>query len=157
MHKGLILGEQQNVNVDTQHWKFGIYRNGVRIVDPMLHYTAYPLGYDDHGIIDSVCENLKKYKPEIGDNLFKAFEPTLNSPAIELSNKLYEMSNGYRSVYTLSGSDGIEVAIKLAFAYHEKKKNNKKKIVSFTDAYHGVTLLSLSCGDVGLERAYHGM
>lgn len=157
MHKGLILGRQQDVNVDTEHWKFGIVRNSKKIVDPMLHYTAYPLAYNDHGIIDAVCENLKKYKPETGDNAFKAFEPTLNSPHIELSNKLYEMSNGYRSVYTLSGSDGIEVAIKLAFAYHEKKKNNKKKIASFTDAYHGATLLSLSCGDVGLERAYHGM
>jgi adenosylmethionine-8-amino-7-oxononanoate aminotransferase len=157
MYKGLILGQQQDVEVDTEHWKFGIVRNSKKIVDTMLHYTAYPLAYNDHGIIDAVCENLKKYKPETGDNAFKAFEPTLNSPSIELSNKLYEMSNGYRSVYTLSGSDGIEVAIKLAFAYHEKKKNNKKKIVSFTDAYHGATLLSLSCGDVGTERAYHGM
>ena len=157
MHKGLILGQQQDVNVDTEHWKFGIIRNSKKIVDTMLHYTAFPLAYNDHGIIDAVCENLKKYKPETGDNAFKAFEPTLNSPAIELSNKLFEMSNGYRSVYTLSGSDGIEVAIKLAFAYHEKKQNNKKKIVSFTDAYHGATLLSLSCGDAGSERAYYGM
>lgn len=131
MHKGLILGRQQDVNVDTEHWKFGIVRNSKKIVDPMLHYTAYPLAYNDHGIIDAVCENLKKYKPETGDNAFKAFEPTLNSPHIELSNKLYEMSNGYRSVYTLSGSDGIEVAIKLAFAYHEKKEKQQKENCKF--------------------------
>ena len=36
MHKGLILGEQQNVNVDTQHWKFGIYLNGVSIVEYVI-------------------------------------------------------------------------------------------------------------------------
>jgi adenosylmethionine-8-amino-7-oxononanoate aminotransferase len=156
-YKGLIPGKQESVQVDTKHWKFGMCRDGKKIVDSMLHYGAFPLGYDDHGIIDKVCRKLKVCKPETGDNLFKAFEPTLNNPHIELSNKLYEMSKGYRSVYTLSGSDAIEVAIKLAFAYHEKQKNSKKKIVSFTDAYHGSTLLSLSCGDVGLEKAYHGM
>ena len=67
------------------------------------------------------------------------------------------MSNGYRPVYTLSGSDAVEVAIKLAFAYHKKKGNKRNKIVSFDDAYHGATLLSLTCGDVGLEGAYCGM
>ena len=123
----------------------------------MLHYTAYPLGYDDHGIVDKVCKRLKKFKPETGDNLFKSFEPTINSPHVELTDKLFEMSNGYRSVFALSGSDSIEVAIKLAFAYHERKGNKRKKIVGFDDAYHGATLLSLSCGSVGLEKGFHNM
>jgi len=157
LYKGLIPGQQQTPEVDTKHWKFGIYRNGVKIVDPMLHYTAYPLAYDDHGIIDKVCNRLKEHKPETADNLFKSFEPTLNSPHLELTDKLFKMSNGYRSVFTLSGSDGVEVAIKLAFAYHEKKGNNRKKIVGFDDAYHGATLLSLSCGSVGLEKGFHNM
>src|SRR6056300_128843 len=156
-YKGLIPGQQQHIEVDTKHWKFGIYRNGVRVVDHMLHYTAYPLGYDDHGIVDKVCKRLKKFKPETGDNLFKSFEPTINSPHVELTDKLFEMSNGYRSVFALSGSDSIEVAIKLAFAYHERKGNKRKKIVGFDDAYHGATLLSLSCGSVGLEKGFHNM
>ena len=156
-YKGLILGQQTEVDVDTKHWKFGTIRNGVKVVDTTLHYTAYPLAYDDHGIVDKVCDELKQYKPEPGDNVFKAFEPTLNGPHIELADKLYEMSNGYRPIYTLSGSDAVEVAIKVAFAYHESKGNTRKKIVSFDDAYHGATLLTLSCGDVGLEGAYYGM
>ena len=156
-YKGLILGQQEEVEVDTEHWKFGIIRHGAKVVDTTLHYTAFPLAYDDHGIVDKVCARLKNYKPEPGDNAFKSFEPTLNGPHLELADKLYDMSNGYRPVYTLSGSDAVEVAIKLAFAYHKKKGNKRNKIVSFDDAYHGATLLSLTCGDVGLEGAYCGM
>ena len=33
-YKGLILGKQDPVQVDVQHWKFGTYVNGVKIVDP---------------------------------------------------------------------------------------------------------------------------
>jgi len=156
-YKGLILGQQDEVEVDTEHWKFGIVRHGAKVVDTTLHYTAFPLAYDDHGIIDKVCARLKDYKPEPGDNAFKAFEPTLNGPHLELADKLYEMSNGYRPVYTLSGSDAVEVGIKLSYAYHNKKGNKRNKIVSFDDAYHGATLLTLSCGDIGLEGAYYGM
>ena len=39
-YKGLIPGQQSPVEVDTAHWKFGIVRNGVRVVDPQLHYTC---------------------------------------------------------------------------------------------------------------------
>ena len=156
-YKGLILGQQKDVHIDTEHWKFGIVRNGVKVIDTLLHYSAYSLGYDDHGIIDKVCESLKNFKPEVADGLFMAFEPALNSPHVELADKLYKMSNGYRPVFALSGSDGVEVAIKIAFAYHQKIGNKKNKIVSFDDGYHGMTLLSLSCGDKDLEKAYYGM
>ena len=62
-YKGLILGQQDEVEVDTEHWKFGIVRHGAKVVDTTLHYTAFPLAYDDHGIIDKVCARLKDYKP----------------------------------------------------------------------------------------------
>ena len=156
-YKGLILGQQKDVHIDTEHWKFGIVRNGVKVIDTLLHYSAYSLGYDDHGIIDKVCERLKTFKPEVADGLFMAFEPALNSPHVELADRLYKMSKGYRPVFALSGSDGVEVAIKMAFAYHQKIGNKRNKIVSFDDGYHGMTLLSLSCGDKDLEKAYYGM
>ena len=156
-YKGLILGQQKDVHIDTEHWKFGIVRNGVKVIDTLLHYSAYSLGYDDHGIIDKVCERLKTFKPEVADGLFMAFEPALNSPHVELADRLYKMSKGYRPVFALSGSDGVEVAIKMAFAYHQRIGNKRNKIVSFDDGYHGMTLLSLSCGDKDLEKAYYGM
>jgi len=154
-YPGLILGQQTPVAVDTKYWRFGTIRNGKRVVDNNLHYTSYSLGYDDHGIIDRVCGKLKKFKPETGDNVFKSFEPTLNSPHFELQNKINNMSNGYNSLFSLSGSDGMETAIKLAFAYQFQTNNTRKQIVAFDDAYHGATLLTLSCGGQGFDGFYN--
>lgn len=156
-YKGLIVGTQSPIDVDTKHWKFGIIEHGKKIIDPQMHYTSFPLGYyDDHGIIDTVCANLKKYKPEVGDNLFKTFTPTLNSPHVELCQKLYDMSNGYRTLFALSGSDGVEAAVKLASQYHQLQGRTRKKIVSFTDSYHGATSLTLSISGCDFG-GFHGM
>ena len=148
-HKGLIFGHQKKVNVDYDYWKFGIIKNNKKIIDNLLYYSSFSLGYENTQIIDLVCEKMKEFKPEIGDNVLPSIQnPTLNSPCINLADKLYEMSKGYKSIFTLSGSDGIEVAIKLAFAYHQNKSKKRKKIVSFDDGYHGATLLTSTCSDV---------
>ena len=157
-YKGLIVGKQEPIQVDTEHWQFGLVRNGSRIVDSAMHYTSFPLGYyDEHGIIDRVCERMKLYKPEVGDNLFKPHEPTLNTPHVELCQKLYDQSGGYRSLFALSGSDAVEAAVKLASHYQSVCGRRRKKIVSFTDAYHGATNLSASIGASGLEHNFYGV
>ena len=157
-YKGLIIGKQAPIEVDTEYWQFGIVSNGVKLIDPQLHYTSFPLGYyDEHNIIDRVCDRMKMHKPEIGDNLFKSYAPTLNTPHVELCQKLYDMTNGYRTMFTLSGSDGVEAAVKLAFAYGQAQGRTRKKIVSFTDAYHGATLMTLTIGSHGLEGGFHGL
>ena len=35
-YKGLIIGEQSPIAIDTKHWKFGIIENGKKIIDPQL-------------------------------------------------------------------------------------------------------------------------
>ena len=58
------------------------------------------------------------------------------------------MSGGFKSFFALSGSDANEGAIKLAFAYHQKKQNKDRKlIVSFDGSYHGSTYLTQSIGN----------
>ena len=157
-YKGLMLGQQGDVGVDTEHWKFGTIKDGVKLIDNLLYYSAFSIGYDDHGIIDKVCTRMKGFKHEMGDSLFLGHAgPTVNSPHVDLANRLWNMTNGYRPVFALSGSDGVEVAIKLAFAYHQRCGNTRKKIASFDDAYHGATLLSMSVGDVHFKSAYYGM
>ena len=36
-YKGLILGQQKDVHIDTEHWKFGIVRNGVKVILSLIH------------------------------------------------------------------------------------------------------------------------
>jgi len=62
---GVLPGQQNALQGNVDFWKFGIVENGERIVDPFLHYSSFVLGYKETRIIDSVCEQLKKYKPEV--------------------------------------------------------------------------------------------
>ena len=38
-YKGLILGPTKRCHIDTEHWKFGTIRNGVKVIDTLLHYS----------------------------------------------------------------------------------------------------------------------
>jgi len=154
---GVLPGQQNALQGNVDCWKFGIVENGERIVDPFLHYSSFVLGYKETRIIDSVCEQLKKYKPEVAETLHQGLPPRLNDPHWELAEKLYNMSEGYRSVFTLSGSDAVEAAIKLAAAYNEKMGNKKNKIVGLNDGYHGTTLLTLSVGSADFENPHYNM
>ena len=149
--KGLITYEQKNIDLPPQHWKFGIIDNDKYIIDPLLHWGCFLLGYtDDYGIIDYVSDILKSNKPEIAENIQYDDNYYLNHISFKLADKLYDITNGYKSFYALSGSDANEGAIKLASAYHKSKGNNRKKIVSLINSYHGSTMLTSSIGSDNL-------
>ena len=58
----------------------------------------------------------------------------------DLSQKLYDLSGGYEVIYSMSGSDAIEGAIKLA----KMCEPNRKTILGFRNSYHGSTYMSAS-------------
>lgn len=76
-----------------------------------------------------------------------------NVPAIELAEKLIQVAPpGLRRVfYSDSGSEAVEVALKMAYQYWcQKGHPEKKKFVKLTNAYHGDTLGSVSVGGIDL-------
>lgn len=154
---GALPGQQNALHGSVDFWKFGIVENGERIVDPFLHYSSFVLGYKETRIIDSVCEALKNYKPEVAETLHRGLSPRLNDPHWELAEKLYTMSGGYKSVFTLSGSDAVEAAVKLAAAYHQSTGSKRNKIVGLNDGYHGTTLLTLSIGSAEFDNPHYNM
>lgn len=154
---GALPGQQNLLYNNTDFWKFGVVENGERMIDPNLHYSSFVLGYTETRIIDNVCEAMKNYKPEVAETFSKGLAPRLNDPHWELAEKLYNMSGGYKSVFTLSGSDAVEAAIKLAAAYNEAKGNTRKKIVGLNDGYHGTTMLTLSVGSADFDNPHYNM
>jgi len=82
-----------------------------------------------------------------------------NIPAIELAERLIGLSpKGLQRVfYSDSGSTAVEAAIKIAFQYWQqqpdKKKQAKRQILSFHNAYHGDTLGAVSVGGIDLFHA----
>jgi adenosylmethionine-8-amino-7-oxononanoate aminotransferase len=74
-------------------------------------------------------------------------------PAIELAERLVEITPAglTRVFYSDNGSTGCEVALKMAFQYwRHQGENNRKRFISFKNAYHGDTLGAVSVGGIDL-------
>jgi len=145
-YTGLIPEVQKPVRPALPHWRYGVIEDGVKKIDPLLHYGCFTLGFENPNIIDKVCQVMKNIKPEIAEVVGYG-DIRLNQVSYELQNRLYQVTGGYNSFYALSGSDANEGAVKLASAYHHSRGNTKKtKILSLTPSYHGSTYLTSSLG-----------
>lgn len=104
-------------------------------IDLKNAWFSSPLGYKRHDIIDHVAEEMKNLKFDYADGC-------MTSPSRQkLANKLYDLSNGYYSVFGVSGSDAIETAVYISHMYH-----NKKIVLSLDTSYHGATMLTRGLG-----------
>ena len=78
-----------------------------------------------------------------------------NVPAIRCAKKLIGIApEGLTRVfYSDNGSTSVEIALKIAFQYHQQAPDGdpeKKKFISLVDAYHGDTIGSVSVGGINL-------
>lgn len=93
---------------------------------------------------------IKKQLKRISHSTFLGLS---NVPAIELAKKLIELApkNLTRVFYSDSGSEAVEVALKMTYQYWQHKgQKKKKKFVCLTNAYHGDTIGSVSVGGIDL-------
>lgn len=76
-----------------------------------------------------------------------------NVPSVLLAKKLIEIvPHGLSRVfYSDNGSTSVEIALKMAYQYCQQKGDRKRKrFISFTNAYHGDTIGSVSVGGIDL-------
>jgi adenosylmethionine-8-amino-7-oxononanoate aminotransferase len=118
--------------------------------------------------VSSLWTNVHGHRKEklddaIREQLGKVAHSTLlglsNIPAIRLAKKLIEIApKGLTKVfYSDNGSTANEIALKMAFQYHQqapKGNRNKKKFIRLSNAYHGDTIGSVSIGGIDL---FHSM
>ncbi len=106
----------------------------------------------------------KEIDEAIRDQLERVAHSTLlgisNVPSIELAKELVGIAPvGLKKVfYSDSGSTAVEIAIKIAFQFSKQKENGKSKhtFLSFTNAYHGDTIGSVSLGGIDLFHEIYG-
>jgi len=106
----------------------------------------------------------KEIDDAIRDQLERVAHSTLlgisNVSAIELAGELIEIApSGLKKVfYSDNGSTAVEIAIKIAFQFSKQKKNGRSKhtFLSFTNAYHGDTIGSVSLGGIDLFHEIYG-
>jgi L-2,4-diaminobutyrate transaminase len=147
-YRGLIPNEQhEELYLPLPRWQYGEIRDGRKIVDPILHYGCFVLGYQNEEIVDFVADTIKNNRPEIAEAMMpKTNDLRLNHISFEFAERLYKIT-GMNPFFSLSGSDANEGAVKLASAYHYQKGNyHKKTIVSFEKSYHGSTWMTMSLG-----------
>jgi adenosylmethionine-8-amino-7-oxononanoate aminotransferase len=135
-----------NVRQITEYTKFGFKQGTHELLDLSLgNCGCFPLGFKEQDIIDEVTEQMSKL-PFCSGEFY-----TTNQAVLELGDKLYDLSGGYRSVFALSGSDAIEGAIRLAQLY-----NRRNKFLGFTRSYHGSTYMSSSVSDATYMTDFYG-
>lgn len=157
-YQGLLPGEQQIALKAFPKWEFGTIENNQKIIDPLLGFGCFMLGFKRHDLIDCVTEKLKQDVYESGEcELNQSGVPRLYDSVFELSNRFYQITGGYKSIFSLSGSDANEGAIKLAAAYHNIKKTKRFKIIGFTNSYHGSTFLNYNIGRAFMESALYNL
>lgn len=97
-------------------------------------------------------------RKQLGKIAHSTFLGLTHPTAVELAEKLIVIApRGLQRVfYSDSGSEAVEIAIKMAYQYWQQRgKTKKKKFVKLTNAYHGDTLGSVSVGGIDLfHRLY---
>jgi adenosylmethionine-8-amino-7-oxononanoate aminotransferase len=128
--KGLLPEvQQEELHLPLPSWQYGEIRNGRKVIDPILQYGCYVLGWHNQEIIDFVYNTMKNHKPEIGErHMPMTNNLRLNHVSFELADRINKIS-GMNSFYALSGSDANEGAVKLASAYQFQKGNHHKKTI----------------------------
>jgi adenosylmethionine-8-amino-7-oxononanoate aminotransferase len=127
----------------------GIYledNDGKSYIDATSGLWNIPLGYANNEINSQIIEQLEQL-PFV--NLFENCNPT----TLKLAYKLLNLTGGLfeKVLFTCTGSESIEAAIKIARQYHRIKGNQGKyKLVSFDISYHGTYYGSMSAS--GLDQ-----
>jgi 4-aminobutyrate---pyruvate transaminase len=110
-------------------------------IDAMAGLWCVSLGYSEERLVEAATRQLKELPYS------HIFAGRSHEPGIELAEKLKEVApfTASKVFFANSGSEANDTQVKLAWYYwNAKGKPQKKKIISRTKAYHGVTLVSAS-------------
>ncbi len=123
--------------------------NGKEYIDGHSSYWCNVHGHCDQRMNDAFKNQLDK----IAHSTFLGLS---NAPAIDLAEKLVEMTpDGLDKVfYSDDGSTAVEVALKMSYQYwrHVEPEGKRNLFLSVENAYHGDTIGAASVGGVDI---YH--
>jgi len=133
VHSRCGIGGNIGIVADKSH---GIYfqdTEGKEYIDGASQLLCVNLGYGQREIIDAVYKEMERLQYSM---LFHGFA---NEASIKCGQKLSELvPEGLDHFnFTSGGSEGIDLALRLARLYWSVKGMNKYKIISLYDSYHG--------------------
>ncbi|AWZ47939.1 adenosylmethionine--8-amino-7-oxononanoate transaminase [Clostridiaceae bacterium 14S0207] len=125
-------------------WLYDV--EGNKYLDCISSWWTNTLGHSNKRINEAI-------KSQIDNIEHVIFANFSNKSAIELSEKLVEItpSRLEKVFFSDNGSSAVEIALKMSFHYHQQKGSKKKtRFIAISDAYHGETLGALSVCDIDL-------
>ena len=135
--------------IDRGEGCFLIDESGRRLLDGLAGLWCVNVGYGREEIAAAVFEQMKKLA------YYPSFFNTTTEPAIRVAKRLADLAPPRinHTIFSNSGSEANETALKLIRAYHKLAgKPAKTKILSRQFAYHGVALATTSM--TGLPSCY---
>jgi len=122
--------------------------NGRQLLDGLAGLWCVNVGYGRDEIATAVYEQMKKLP------YYCSFFNSTTEPAIKLADKLAALAPGRldHTIFSNSGSEANESALKLIRGYWKIKGQSRHKILSRTFSYHGVTIATTSM--TGLPSCY---
>jgi adenosylmethionine---8-amino-7-oxononanoate aminotransferase len=119
-------------------------QNG-ELIDIISSWWCKSLGHRHPKIHEAVKAQMDSFEHVILAN-------TTNRTIVNLCEELISLCPGYDKVFFAdSGSDTVEVAMKMSLQYHGQTGSPEKvKFLALENGYHGETILTLATGDCGL-------
>jgi L-2,4-diaminobutyrate transaminase len=126
--------------------------HGKSYLDAMAGLWCVNIGYSDPEMADAMAAQAKKL------SFYHTFASMGNEPVAQLAERIVSMSPGSMSkvFFGNSGSDANDTQVKLVWYYNNVLgRTEKKKIISRSRGYHGVTVMSGSlCGLPGMHAGF---
>jgi len=132
--KEILLHTYSRIPLDVSHGE-GVYlfsKDGRKYLDFFSGLAVNALGYGNKKIINAIEEQIKK--------IIHLSNYYINQPQIELAERLIKYSGLSKVFFTNSGTEAVEASLKLV----RKAFGPDKKIITFSNAFHGRTYGSLS-------------
>jgi len=136
LEKEYLLQTYKRIPIEISHGK-GVYlysKDGKRYLDFFSGLAVNALGYCNETVIQAIEEQIKKYL-----HLSNFY---VSKTQIELAERLIKYSGLNKVFFTNSGTEAVEASVKLI----RKFSGPEKKIISFSNAFHGRTYGALSLG-----------
>lgn len=125
---------------------------GDKLIDSCAGLYTHAAGHCHPGVIDPIKRQL--------DTLDYAMAFQMGHPAaFELAGRLAHLTPGDLDAvfFTNSGSEAVETALKLAFAYHQARgEPQRTRLVGRDKGYHGVNFGGMSLGGIARNKAQFG-
>ena len=131
-----LLQTYKCIPIKISHGK-GVYlftEDGNKYLDFFSGLAVNALGYGNEKVIRSIEEQIKKY--------IHLSNYYVNTTQVELAEKLVRYSGLSKVFFSNSGTEATEASLKLI----RKNCGSEKKIITFSNAFHGRTYGSLSLG-----------